>query len=186
MSFTIGIGVLLEEAANNRLRELELLIAQATGNWTGLGQPPHVTIKVPFEVASMEDIHKTGVLMHRLAAQTKSFPVEIYGFGNFGEQVVYGVVKNSDEFTGLSNPLIDALISDDQKREYERGRMIFHSTLGLKLNSREYKLAIKKLEQETLQLSTRAVGLGLFLGIDELKHWVVIDEVSFLQNNSMH
>jgi len=182
MSFTIGIGVLLEESANNRLRELELALAKKSGNWSGLGQPPHITVKVPFEVESMEDVNKVRVLMHDLAKRTKSFQVEIDGYSNFGDKVLYGVVKNTEEFLQLSDPLIDALTEDGQPKEYERGRMIFHSTLATNLSSNEYETALKQLQDETLSITTAAIGLGLFMGIDNLQHWVVINQSSFLQN----
>ncbi len=179
MSFTIGIGVLFEDNANNRLRKLELLIAEKTGNWRGLSQPPHVTIKIPFEVTDMNDVQTVKAAMIDLAQQTDRFLLELDGFGNFEDKVIYGSVKNPQTLLTLSNHLIDELTEPGETQDYERSRMIFHSTLAMNLSATQYSAASKSISNEKLTIQTQALGLGLFLGIDDLQHWAVIHQEPF-------
>lgn len=177
MSFTIGIGVLLEEHANNKLRDLELLLATANNNWSGLGQPPHITIKVPFEVTSMSDIENVRSIMINLARQTQQFEIGLQGFGNFGDKVLYAAIQDATILQNLSNQLINQLTKSEEAQKYEKEKMIFHSTLAMNLDPSQYSIAKTSLDNESLELRTTAISLGLFLGIDDLQHWAVIHEV---------
>ncbi|HVS58583.1 MAG TPA: 2'-5' RNA ligase family protein [Candidatus Saccharimonadales bacterium] len=179
MSFMIGIGVLLEEAATNRLRQFELRLAKESGNWSALRQPPHITVKVPFPVNSTADIDKVSGIMAALAERTDNFEIELQGFGNFGDTTLYAAVKNTHELLNLSDQLIEEFTEPGEAREREQRRMIFHSTVAKDLGTKEYEKARKYLQHESLALKARAQGLGLFLGIDNLQHWVVISEAPF-------
>ena len=55
MKYTIGIGVLFDESTHNLIRDIELRLAKETKNFAGLGQPPHVTVKRPFDVDKIKD-----------------------------------------------------------------------------------------------------------------------------------
>lgn len=182
MSFTIGIGVLLEANANNKLRHLELLLVNETGNWSGLGQPPHVTVKVPFQVSTAQDVERASRIMADLASGTTSFDIELQDFGNFGDKVIYAAVKNPDKLLRLSNKLIDEFIAPGAAREYERKRMIFHSTLAMNLSESQYLAGTEILRETSLEIKTKVTGLGLFMGINNLQHWVVISESPFRSN----
>jgi hypothetical protein len=45
MSYRIGIGLLIDAPFYDKIRSLELEIAEATKNYAGLRQPPHEKVK---------------------------------------------------------------------------------------------------------------------------------------------
>jgi 2'-5' RNA ligase len=179
MAFTIGIGVLFNQKTNNKLRQFELMLAEKSNNWSGLGQPPHITVKVPFEVKDIDAVETVANFMTELAQNTKSFNITLRGFNNFGDKVLYAAIENTTELLKLSEALLEQLTQPGNAREYERGRTVFHSTLAMNLSESEYRICRKALQDTSLEIDTEVVGLGLFLGLDELQHWAVISEAPF-------
>ncbi|HEX8763372.1 MAG TPA: 2'-5' RNA ligase family protein, partial [Candidatus Saccharimonadales bacterium] len=101
MSFTVGIGALLDTKTSNTVRFLELTAADATKNFDGLAQPPHITVKRPFSVASLEDIEKLQALLEGLAQKTPAFNVHYSGMGSFGNSTLFLAVQSSKDLQHL-------------------------------------------------------------------------------------
>lgn len=181
MTYTIGIGVLIEDADCNRIRSIELDLANATGNFCGLGQPPHVTVKRPFIVNSLRDLKKTEQIMEELAAETNSFTINVNGFQNFSDKVLYLQVQKNENLWQMHNRLIASLEArfPGAKGVFEGSKMVFHATLAMDLNAQQFGLAHQNLSQyqpENFVFSVPINRIGLFLGIDQETHWSVVKE----------
>jgi 2'-5' RNA ligase len=177
MAYTIGIGVMLDEHTYNTLREYELLLFESNGNTSGLSQPPHITVKVPFEVPAMKDIEATARYMTEIAAKTKKFSLKIKGFGHFGDKVVFAKVIENTVLKKLSDTFITKLSPLD-KQATERERMIHHSTMAMNLSPKQYNVCQDILANKTLEIEVEVTSLGLFLGINDLSQWIVIKQAS--------
>jgi 2'-5' RNA ligase len=179
MSYTIGIGVLLDEETCNILRNFELLLFESNQNTSGLSQPPHITVKVPFEVPSMDDIEIAAKYMTDLATKTKKFSIKLQGLGHFSDKVIFAKVMEHSILKELSDIFIGKF-SPKAIQEEERKNMIFHSTLAMNLNAKQFNNSQKFLDKKTLDLDVKAIGLGLFLGINDLSYWAVIRQAALL------
>lgn len=186
MKYTIGIGTIFDESTYNSIRDIELKLANDTGNFAGLGQPPHVTVKRPFDVSNVEDIQKCLSIMSDLAARTKAFELELSGIGNFSDSVLYLRPTYSESLIAIHDDLVTEVesIFPGSKTMREGDNMIFHSTLAMDLTARQFESAkqyLDSLTPEQLNFTARIKKVGLFLGIDNNTHWIVIAE-EILQN----
>ena len=180
--YTIGIGALIQGSAFNRIRQIELDVAQEINNSQGLAQPPHVTVKRPFEVADVAAIKKTGELIHAIALHAGSFELTLNGIGYFADKVWYVGVQPNDALQRLHKSCLDALtpLFPDCKSVFEGEKMVFHSTLAMDITPEQFMQAGEYLQsqpQESYNITTRVTQLGLFLGMASNTHWVVIDQV---------
>lgn len=179
MAYTIGIGVLIDGEQFNKLRAIELRLADKTGNTEGLGQPPHVTVKRPFSVETVSAISQVAVIMKEVSANFHPFVLKLKTHANFDREVLYAQVEENHTLTKLHRDLLEALSPLLPKENPLEGPdMIFHSTLAMGLSDKEYGQAeaeLQKIVPEPLVCPIEKVGL--FLGLDNDEHWVVIDEV---------
>lgn len=175
MTYFIGIGILFDTAVTNDLREIELRLASVTGNLNGLRQPPHITIKRPFEIESESIEHVTEDLK-RLLGNYKPFLVSLQGVDSFGTSVLYANVERNDMLTLLHKDLVSAFAKYQTAPDpLEGDNVVFHSTLAAGLSTPECTKALDMLEDEHgISISTTANEVGLFLGLDQGKYWSVI------------
>ncbi len=186
MAYTIGIGVIIENPDYNRIRDIELNLANATGSFSGLGQPPHVTVKRPFVVDGLDDIQKAAKIMDKLAASTKAFKINLEGHKNFSDKVLYLEVVKNDHLNKIHEQLLAALepLFPGSTGVFEGQKMIFHSTLAMDLSGKQFTVAeeaLKHYDRKQLAFSVPIKKIGLFLGIDQETHWVIIKEASLAQ-----
>ena len=183
MKYTIGIGALINGKWANRIRELELQVGDMVNNYTGLGQPPHVTIKRSFDVDGIKGIRKCEEIMSALAKDCAgTFNITFDGIGHFGESVLFLQVVPNDTLLSMHKKLLTSLepIFPGSTGKIEDGNMVFHSTLAMGLELGQFNKAQHLLNQyprEDLSFIIPIQKLGLFLGIDDNTHWVVISEV---------
>lgn len=183
MSFTIGIGALIENEPFNELREVALRLAIMTNNWCGLSQPPHVTIKRPFEVKDLATIKKVARDMEYIATAQAPFKLKLAGRKSFGQAVIYVPVADNQTLDKLHAQLLERLAPYYQETDkFEGSKMVFHGTLAMDLSSKEYKIGMSELQSSELNTSFNipVTTLGLFLGIDDLTQWVVIHQSPLL------
>jgi 2'-5' RNA ligase len=177
MNYTIGIGALLDTDAFNTVRSLELAVASATNNFAGLGQPPHITIKRPFEVVSVDDIDKVLAQVEEVVEKTPAFTVQYSGLGNFGHTTLFLAVETSPELQKLHRELLSRLKESftDAESPHEGQQMVFHTSIATNLQEDQFESARKKIYGD-VAVACHIRKLGLFLGIDNNTHWAVIAE----------
>ena len=177
MSYAVGIGALLDTETFNLVRSLELTSASATHNYAGLGQPPHITIKRPFQVNAMEDVERLLSLLHDVAQQTTAFDVRYSGFGNFGDTTLFLAVQPSAGLQKLHEKLLATLQATFGSIEslHEGPEMVFHTSVAVNLQKGQLQLAKERLNEDIV-VSCSIRKLGLFLGLDDNTHWSIISE----------
>jgi 2'-5' RNA ligase len=177
MSYTIGIGALLDTETFNLVRSLELDAALATRNYAGLGQPPHVTIKRPFQVATLDDVNKLCKLLSDTAQQTSAFNLSYSGLNNFGDSTLFLAVRPSKELQKLHESLLSTLKTMFKSAEslHEGKEMVFHTSVAVNLEKGQLQTAKEKLRND-VAVSCTVRKLGLFLGLDNNTHWSIISE----------
>lgn len=126
----IGIGLLPPKHVCDFVRDKEHYISGKYDTYGGLIQPPHVTVKWPFEV---DDLAPFEEYCRELAARTH--PVEIIydGYGLFPAGVFFLKVKSTPELVGLHCIILDDLKErfGVEKNAYEGPDQQFHTTLAM-------------------------------------------------------
>jgi 2'-5' RNA ligase len=177
MNYTIGIGALLDTDTFNTVRSLELAAASATNNFAGLGQPPHITIKRPFKVVSIDDIDKVLAHVEEVAKRTSAFTVQYSGLGNFSETTLFLTLESSQELQKLHSELLSKLKESfaDAESPHEGQQMLFHTSIATNLHEDQLESARRKVYGD-VAATCYVHRLGLFLGLNNNAHWVVIAE----------
>ena len=181
MSYRIGIGLLIDAPFYNNIRSLELEIAGATKNSAGLRQPPHVTVKRTFEVDSIADITKCAEIMGMVAKKYNSIPLSFQGIANFHKKVMYMQVAPSSPLRRMHKDLLTALELkfSNARSTLEADEMVFHTTLAMELSSEQFGIARQiadALPTDATNFTATAQRIGLFLGIDDNTHWIVLSD----------
>lgn len=181
MSYRIGIGLLIDAPFYDKIRPLELEIAEATKNYAGLRQPPHVTVKRTFEVDSIADITKCAEIMGTVAEKYNPIPLSFHGVANFNEKVIYMQVAPSSPLRHMHKDLLTALESkfSNARSTLEADEMVFHTTLTMQLSLEQFNIARQiadTLPTDATNFTATAQRIGLFLGIDDNTHWIVLSE----------
>lgn len=169
----IGIGIILEEGVYNYARDLELKISNQFNTKDGLRQPPHVTIKAPFEVSSLEPFVQ---YFDGLVSSIKPFELELGGVDSFAPSVIYIKVKESQELNRLHLKIVKDLETQYNVKptQYEGADRTFHSTLAMgDLTKKEHDKAMEYLKNENQTFKFKFTTLGLFYLFEE-KDWIVI------------
>ncbi len=182
MPYTIGIGALIEGEANNNIRKIELGLADKIGNSKGLGQPPHISVKRSFTVPDLATIAQVEALMHEIAKKSRPFDVGLEGVGSFADKVLYLKVLANDSLQTMHQDYLNAFrpVLPESIGKLEGDKMVFHSTLAMGLTPEEFKEGKDYLDiapEETYTFTTSINKVGLFLGVDDNSHWVVINEI---------
>lgn len=178
MSYSIGIGALVDDETFNKVRSLELVTTAATGSYAGLGQPPHITIKRPFQVESIDDIAKVQGIVADIADATAAFSVTYAGLDNFGEETLFLAAGSSPELETLHETLLSKLRATFGAVEmpHEGKEMVYHTSIALGLAGNQIQQLATKLGDD-LPASCTIHKLGIFIGLDNNTHWAVISEV---------
>jgi len=175
----IGVGLLIDNEAHNELRDLELVVSSKTGNELGLFQPPHITIKRPFE-ADQNTFVDVKKILKEFCSSVEEFEVNLGVYRTFGNEVIYAYMEDS-KIISAKKILLEKLekinvIPD----EFDEDKYIAHSTISLGLSSNEFRIAESELQNYKDKTMTTLISrVGLFLNVDE-KHWIVVATERFM------
>ncbi|PIZ76436.1 hypothetical protein COY05_01100 [Candidatus Peregrinibacteria bacterium CG_4_10_14_0_2_um_filter_38_24] len=166
----IGYGIVLEGEIFNFMRDMELKLFQQYGFEKGMEQPPHITIKPPFEV---EEIDSYMDYLEEFCSKIDSFDVELEGFNSFSNKVIYLDVMKNDMLHKLNQ-----IIMSDLKLESDE--MIFHATLGYgDLSEEKFKDAFEYLKVNFKpKFKFRVSKIGIFLNLPNDAGWIIVKECS--------
>lgn len=178
-SCSVGIGILLEGDVFNHARFVELELARVTGSNHGLVQPPHVTVKAPFSVPNLGAVQDVVTLMNSVAQKTKPFLMELDGFGNFAQSVIYLRVTPTPELVNMHDSYL-RIIGEQfphSRGSFEGAQAVFHSSVALGLTSEQCSMAEAHLQNSGLFKYRRTMlvrTVGLFLNLNN--QWIVVHE----------
>lgn len=185
MSYTVGVGLLLNDEPFNKVRELELCLAELTGNNRALQQPPHITVKRPFVLANNNELKKVIQTVADLAKITKAIPIRYNGISQFGNSAWYLQAANCEPLAAVHRQLV-GLISqtfENSVGELEQDKMVFHTTLALNLTNEEFKVStqyLKDRDEKDFQSNTTLNQFGVFLSMDNGINWIVCAQISLI------
>jgi 2'-5' RNA ligase len=178
MQYKLGVAILLDDETSNRMRLLELEVASATSNTCGLKQPPHITVKRPFEVSTYAEAAAFSEEVRSVAQVTSAFSLVISGSGNFGEKVVYLPVvaeDNDAQLQALTKGLLEVTFRYDASiDEYEAvGQPAFHATIAMGLNGQQQVQALDIVRKAAFNATTVANRLAVLISVDDGQNWSV-------------
>lgn len=177
MTYKIGVGILLEDELHNQVREIQLRIADVTGNWQGLCQPPHITVKRPFEVASLHGLEHYSESITKATAELKPFEVKLATFGDFGGETLFVRAEaKSEELSDVHRHLVSIAGAANTTDQFEGDVMVFHSTIARGLTKSQFDAAQHELKDIKLSANFTVKRLGLLLDTGKGMHWAVIRE----------
>jgi 2'-5' RNA ligase len=178
MQYKLGVAVLLDDATSNQIRLLELEVASATSNAYGLRQPPHITVKRPFEVSSHAEAAAFSEDVRSIARVTSTFTLAISGSGDFGGKVVYLPVATEDDsaqLRALPETLLETAAHYNASiDEYEAtGRPTFHATIAMGLDDQQHTAALDIVRNAAFSATTVANRLAVLISVDDGQNWSV-------------
>lgn len=174
----IGIGLLIDDDAHNELRDLELIVSSKTGNELGLFQPPHITIKRPFEADQNTFVYVKKILKE-FCSSVEEFEINLGIYRTFGNEVIYAYTEDSKVISAQKTLLEKLEKINVMPDEFDVDKYIAHSTIALDLSFNEFELAESELQNyKGKSINTLISRVGLFLNVDE-RHWIVVATEKF-------
>lgn len=179
----VGIGLLLPDATFNTVRKLEIEAAYISSNWQCLQQPPHITVKRPFNVKDNTILQSVIDELKNIMAVTEPFEVVYEGKGSFGNKVIHLQVSHNLVLQKLHRDLVEAMLKVDPESKQPAEmthEMIFHTTLALNLTPAEFKLVNKHLDAlppSVLPKSVLIENAGIFMSNDG-RHWNIVHKIN--------
>ncbi len=181
MKYTVGIGILIEDSnIFNQCRDIELRISEATNTTFGLRQPPHITIKRPFEISDYTKLQDILESVGGWARRQTSFSIEWKGFGNFGDAARFIAVQPSERLKALHLDLLEHLAQTHgiEADILEGGQAVFHTSVAVSLDKKMSAIADTVLEKEpTPNFKQTARSVGVFMNVPD-QGWVIIRTIA--------
>jgi 2'-5' RNA ligase len=172
----IGYGIIVEGEIKNFMREIELLLLNKFNLKKGLYQPPHITIKPPFEVNELKLYEN---YLDDLCEKIESFEVSLKGFNSFGKKVIYLDVEQNQKLYDTYETIFND-IKNKLNPELTRDDMIFHATLACSdINEETFDKAYKYLQANYKpEFRFTVKKIGLFYELPNKTGWIIIKEES--------
>lgn len=172
MKYQIGFALLLPDSLNNLIRDIELTVSDALDNQQGLSQPPHITVKRPFEVSSRELLVQLDEMLREFS-DFYSSPSLKYGMTrDFGKTSLVLLVDDPDPVEMLHVQLLEICSKFSvMPDKFEGDNFIPHTTVAMGLNSANIHQANEILAQSKLQgIEFTPTHLAILIFTDN--HWV--------------
>lgn len=173
--YKIGVGLLLPLDIENQIRSLELSIFNTSKVPDGLFQPPHVTIKRPFEISSQSRLQQFTDEIDNLAKDSIKCEFKYTRSGSFPDGSVYIQVRENSELLAIHNKLLGIASNFDARADnFEGINVLFHTTIAINLGDTQKADAIKMADRASFTETTiEAAHIGLFLRVAGAG-WVII------------
>jgi len=168
----IGIGIIPPEDYSLFVRKQEIYLSKKYNTIVGLLQPPHVTIKWPFEINDIQPFEK---YCEDLSKEIQPFEIKINGYGFFDPKVIFLKVEKNQNLINIHLKILKDLKEkfEIEKNKYEGAEPQFHTTLAYEDISEENfhkaKKELKKAEQPKLSFIFDSLGLFRFTG----EEWII-------------
>lgn len=175
----IGIGLLPDSSTFNHIRQLELKMAFSLGENPGLNQPPHITVKRPFDITTVEQLNEIRQLTADIAANASAFKLAYQRVNNFGESTLFLSVTANERLSALHADLSEKLratFGESTVVPHEGDAMRFHTSLATGLKGNDMQLAREAVQDSVTAFNARFEKIALFLNLTDTGQWVVIHE----------
>ncbi|MEL7120977.1 MAG: 2'-5' RNA ligase family protein [Bacteroidota bacterium] len=174
----IGFALLLNNEVFNFVRTLQLELHLELGVHLSR-QPPHITIKSPFEASNITPF---VAYLEKIAQTTSPFEITIDGFGNFGNQVLFLEVLENPTLTQLHHTIINDfqqafMIAPDQ---YEGANVKFHVSIAGFNETELFQQAQEYISAHKAEFSLQINQLGIFYYLGPGQSWIINRKIRLL------
>jgi len=171
----LAYAILLPDAVHNRVRETQLAIEREYGRNPTRRLEPHITLKQPFEAATLEPF---VTYLEDLAHDVPSFEIVITGVRSFDDGTLFLDVIQDPRLDTLRRRILRDLVAQGVRpAPVEDGRYHFHATLAAGLRPDEFARAQAALEETHVEFRFIFDTLGLFCGLGP-EEWIVYRRAS--------
>lgn len=177
----VGIGLVPNEDVSTQIITLEKELSKFIGSDSGLKQPPHITIKSPFEVSDMTRIE---MFFDTFAETVTPIHIAFSGFGYFEPTTAYIAVKANKHLQTLHARLLRELEINLAVKPniYEGNNAVFHTSIAINLSQNQYDSAYQYLSQLPLvSFETIFSKIGLFLLKEDTNKWIIYKSTTLSQ-----
>lgn len=168
----IGYAVLVSDEVFNFMREFEVEFFQTFGANRGLAQPPHITIKGPFDT---DDLRWHADYLDSLARQVKPFTVHLKGIGAFGPHAIFLDVLPHFALDQLSKKILSDLPVKTHTPFEANHDIHHHATLAFPDSEEVFKQALIQYADMRVDLEFTVERLALFYQHQD--SWIVYKKV---------
>lgn len=176
MTERFGIGLLFDEYTFNTIRNLELNLKRNFNLIDGLKQPPHITIKAPFE---FNDFEKLEIYFDELSNSLTQFDVDLTKVDSFGINTIFLDVGKNEKLLDLHLRILKDFNTNFNllPSQFEGKNVKFHSTVALHNNDvKIFEESFKYLNSIFQRIPAKIEGIGLFKHLGEEIGWVIINK----------
>jgi len=166
----LGYAILVSEEIFNWMRRIEVGLLRDYGANPGIKQPPHITIKQPFETDHIEPFEE---YLDKLAEVIEPFEITLKGVGSFDQGVIFLDVIQDPRLKALQQRILSDLASRRVRAApFEDERYHFHATLATGLGNENFAKARKQLENVDAEFRFVFDTIALFMNIGPYE-WIV-------------
>lgn len=171
-TYTIGIALLLPEEYTSSIKKKSNYLSEKYNTQQGLFQPPHITLKSPFETKDLVVFEK---YCEELAKGLRPFEIKVENYGFFESKVIFLKIVPSEKLMSLHLSILDDLKNKQGIKEnnFEGVDKQFHITLAYGDLSPEMfykaKEELENSEQPHFSFKFDSIGLLKFTG----KEWAI-------------
>lgn len=172
------IALIPDAPLREKIRSIKESIKEKYKAKHALKLPAHITIQIPFKLASEEE-EKLIKILENFAEMQERFKVELSGFGAFPPRVLFIKIKEHRPIKNLHHTLQELLSKNFYLQEREKTKEIYpHITLATRdLSKENFSIAWAAVKEKEFNETFLAKSLSL------LKHngktWDILEEFSF-------
>lgn len=177
----VGIGLVPNENISTQIITLEKELSKFIESESGLKQPPHITIKSPFEVSDMSIIES---FFDSFAGTVEPIQVSFSGFDYFEPTTAYIAIKTNKHLQELHNRLLRELEVHlgIKPNMYESSSVVFHTSIAVNMSQDQFDRANQYLSQLPLvSFETVFDKIGLFLLKEDTNNWIIYRSTTLSQ-----
>lgn len=150
------------------MRELQVGVLETLGANRGLTQPPHITIKGPFEI---DNLQWHSDYLDTLASQTRPFTVHLKGIRAFGPHAIFIDVLKNPNLHELTQALLSDLPNETHTSFEAVQNVHHHATLALPDSDEMFNKAM--IHYSDLQVEFEFTVKKLALFYQHADSWII-------------
>ncbi len=176
--YKIGLAFLLPDSLDNIIRQIEIDIMDHLGYNDGLIQPPHITIKRPFVIESLQVLANFVKQINKVALSIKNQSLILEKIGFFPGGTLYLEVSESESFTLLHYEILKICkIFTTELDPFEGNNFKPHISVAMNISGDQINTA-KKIIDNIFVSSIRFSPTHLAILMLYKEQWITISKLS--------
>lgn len=172
----IGFALLPDDEIHHWVKEVQWVLNHRFGLRISR-QPPHITIKSPYEATHMDD---HIALLEGICMQMQPFNIEISGVSNFENGVIYFQVEKNEILHNFHMDVLKALHKNHGilSQENEADNIIYHMSIAGEPDKKKLIQATTFLKENTSAFSWTVNQCGILVH-EKDKGWKIKKVIRF-------